>query len=240
MLSGFRDLLFPNVCRICQTKLAATELAPGKICSICWNKLEYIFPPYCLRCGHPSGDGHTASCNHCIALNPWFAFARSIGKYTGVLREAIQLFKLHYKEDLAEPLANLLIQYLKKSRDLADYQTYDYLIPVPLHPAKQRDREFNQVEVLARIISEQLNIPLSTDNLYRKRYTTPQMAISREKRLTNVSQAFAVRNPHLLTRKKIILLDDIMTTGATVNECSHMLKQAGCDKVAVLVLARGG
>jgi ComF family protein len=146
---------------------------------------------------------------------------------------------LQYKDDLAEPLAKLIIHYLEKSRDFADYKTYDFIVPVPLHKAKLRAREFNQVELLARIISAQLNIPVSSDNLYRKRDTTPQMRIAPEKRLTNVSQAFAVREPNQLNRKKILLLDDIMTTGATVNECSRILMQAGCERVAVLVLARG-
>lgn len=196
-------------------------------------------PPYCLRCGHPSGDGFSAACEHCKIMNISFSFARGFGKYDGTLRDAIHFLKFQFKEDLVNPLANLYIHYISKTRDFADYKTYDYLVPVPLHKRKLREREFNQVELLAERISVQLNIVLSADNLYRKRYTTPQMRKPKEERLTNVQDAFALRNPILFKGKKVLLLDDIMTTGATVNECSRVLVEAGGDSVAVLVLARG-
>lgn len=238
-LSSFRELLFPNHCRICQKKLDFNVNSRGKICTLCWSKIEYILPPYCLRCGHPSGDGHSASCDHCLTLSPSFSFARSIGRYTGTLREAIHLLKFRYREDLAEPLSNLCIHHLSKSRDFADYYAYDYLVPVPLHKTKLRDREFNQVELIAKFITMQLSIPLSFDNLYRKKATTPQMRIPAKQRIWNVQNAFAIREPIQFYQKRVILLDDIMTSGATVNECSRILMNAGCKMVAVLVLARG-
>ena len=239
MWTGFRDLLFPKVCRICHIKLDQSINSPGNICSACWSKIEYIFPPYCLRCGHPSGDGHTAACHHCSTRTPAYAFARGVGKYTGTLRATILQLKLHYQQDIAEPLSNILIHYLLKSREFSDYKTYDYMVPVPLSRAKKRDREFNQVELIAQYISTALELPVSVNNLYRKRNTIPQMKLAPEKRLMNVQDAFAVREPEQFNRKKILLLDDIMTTGATVNECSHTLMRAGCYNIAVLVLARG-
>jgi competence protein ComFC len=239
MLSKFRELLFPNNCRICQTKIKSPLDASGKICSMCWLKLEYILPPYCIRCGHPAGDGHTASCNHCQNLTPSYSFARAVGRYNGVLREAIHLFKFQYREDLAEPLAKSMVHYLSKSRDFADLTGYDYLVPVPLHKTKLRDREFNQVELLANYIAQQVAIPMVSDNLYRKKYTKPQMTIEATERLRNVRNAFAVRNPAVFKQKRVLLIDDIMTTGATVTECSRSLMNAGCMMVTVLVLARG-
>ncbi|MDI6782540.1 MAG: ComF family protein [bacterium] len=239
MWTGFRDLLFPKNCRICQNKFDSNLDSPGNICTTCWSRTEYLFPPYCLRCGHPSGDGHSAECKHCENLYPAFSLARGVGKYNGTLREAIHLLKFQFKDDLVNPLANLYLHYIARSRDFADYQTYDYIVPVPLHKTKLREREFNQVELLAKQISHQLDISLSTDNLYRKRYTTPQMRMPAEKRLANVQNAFAVREPTQFKQKKILLLDDIMTTGATVNECSRVLMNAGSERVTVLVLARG-
>jgi competence protein ComFC len=239
MISKLGELFFPNNCRICQTKLESPLNASGKICSTCWSKLEYIMPPYCRRCGHPAGDGPTSACDHCQNLTPAFAFARAIGRYNGVLREAIHQFKFQYREDLAEPLAKIMVHYLSKSRDFADLNAYDYLIPVPLHKTKFRDREFNQVEMLANYIAQQVAVPVISDNLYRKRYTTPQMTIPADERHQNVENAFAVRNPAGFNQKRVLLLDDIMTTGATVNECSRVLMHAGCTMVTVLVLARG-
>ncbi|MFB3897682.1 MAG: ComF family protein [bacterium] len=233
------SLLFPHACRICQTRLAHTELAPGKICSACWSTLEYILPPYCQKCGHPSGDGHTASCGHCQLLIPVFSFARAVAIYDGVLREAIHLFKFKYRQELAEPLANLMIQYLDKTPEFADLKTYDYLVPVPLYQGKLRDREFNQVELLANHIAYRVLVPVLTNNLYRKRDTVPQMKLFAEQRMQNVVNAFAVRDPDVFYNKRILLLDDIMTTGATINECSRVLLNARAKQVAVLVLARG-
>lgn len=231
-------LIYPRICRTCGIKLTSENYYKANICKNCWNSIEKIFPPFCNLCGHPLNKfSFHNRCHACKDLSPYFEFARAVGTYTGVLRHCIHLFKFEYKDDLAEPLSDLLVEYIQKSNN---FRNVNLLVPVPLHRTKLRERDFNQAELLVRKINEKLNIPFSANNLYRKRDTKPQMEQnSINIRFKNVLDAFGVLNPQEFFKKKILLIDDIMTTGATVNECSKALREAGASSVYILVLARG-
>lgn len=231
------DVLFPIQCRICFKKLDYKSINTGYICMDCWDAKESIHLPYCLRCGHPAGDGFSENCSECKKLKQfYFSKARGVTKYSGVIRQAIHFWKYSFKEDLKFPLTRMMEQFILTGHD---FDSVDMVIPVPLHPIKLREREFNQAEYLAEPVSALLKIPLITEVLYRTRYTRPQMELSAEQRLENVKGLFAVRNSQTVQNKKILLVDDVMTTGATVNACSKVLREAGCADVNVLVLARG-
>ncbi len=231
------DVIFPVNCRICFKKLDYRSIESGYICKDCWEKTEYIRRPFCLQCGHPAGDGFSEKCNECKILTPlYFSKSRGVTTYSGVIRKAIHLWKYNFKEDLQLPLTKMFEKFILTNHD---FDSTEVIIPVPLHPIKLREREFNQAECLALPISNLLMRPVVTDVLYRTRYTRPQMELSAEERFKNVEGLFAIRNSQSVKNKNVLLVDDVMTTGATINACSKVLKESGCSEVNVLVLARG-
>jgi ComF family protein len=187
------------------------------------------------------GDDHT--CGACIKSPKRFDLARSCGYYQNGLKDLIRWFKYRKIPHLAKPLGALLnwglFKYFKD-------QSIDLIIPVPLHPKRMRSRGFNQAYLLAlAAVKDKLkqthlltrpNIAVKT--LIRIRATPPQTGLKRELRQKNIRNAFAVTRSETIKAKSILLVDDVYTTGATVNECARMLKKAGADRVAVLSLAR--
>ncbi|MBI2447643.1 MAG: ComF family protein, partial [Candidatus Omnitrophica bacterium] len=157
--------------------------------------------------------------------------------YDGVLRECIHTLKYRGKVHLARPLGQLMADFAK---DHLNEISMDMIIPVPLHSSKKREREFNQAELLSRGVSKALHLPIVTNNLKRIRPTQPQSNLdSKEERLANIRDAFKLTSPPKLTGKSILLIDDLFTSGSTVNECSRTLLDGGAQEVVVLALARG-
>jgi ComF family protein len=148
------------------------------------------------------------------------------------LRQAIRLFKYRKKVALADALGDLL------RRGCPDFPPADLLMPVPLHPARLREREFNQSLLLADRLNRRLRLRLSYDNLVRLRPTQAQTDLPRAARLKNLRRAFAVLRPGEVEGRRVILVDDVMTTGTTVNECAKALRRAGAAGVYVGTLAR--
>ena len=236
-IATFLDLIFPINCRTCYKKLSSESVKAGYICEDCWKSVDYIRLPYCLRCGHPAGDGFSEKCEECKSIRPiYFSKSRGIAQYSGVIRKTIHFWKYEYKQDLTNPLQYLMAKYIQITNDIPEA---DLIIPVPLHPVRLREREFNQAELLGEPIANLLKVPMMPDILKRTRYTRPQMELSAEERWKNVEGLFTSSNMNFLKGKKILLVDDVMTTGATVNECSRVLMEAGAKEVQVLVLARG-
>lgn len=212
------------------------------ICASCWNAISLIWPPCCPRCGIPysveSAFRSTPGflCKDCRTATPHFDQAISVGYYSGVLEEAIKQFKFHHRTALGRPLAQLMLTHLPSSLDFSGYHA---IIPVPLHPTRQRERGYNQAAILAKELSQHLHVPLLRNHLRRVRLTEHQTAqTGRKARQANVKNAFQVRSPEALQDKDLILVDDIMTTGATANECAKTLKHAGARSVLVLALSR--
>ena len=200
--------------------------------------MRFIRPPFCDRCGLPfDGDLTTTfECTNCRELELHFSSARSAVVAKSVVLEAIHRFKypraMWFESFLADLLLREAVPVLRKQR-------WDFIVPVPLHPLKEREREFNQAAVLARRLSRATKISLAENILRRVNPTFTQTLLSREQRATNVKKAFAIRPGVKLTGQGIVLVDDVFTTGATTNACARALRDAGAAEVCVWTVARG-
>jgi competence protein ComFC len=228
--------LYPNVCQICNSERATA--AEGFVGAQCWRGVRFIKPPFCERCGLPfEGDITTKfECTNCREMELHFTSARSAVSASGVVLEAIHRYK--YQRALwFEPfLADLLIRQAKP--ELSDGK-WNWIVPVPLHPMKRREREFNQAERLANCLSAAMEIPVNARLLKRVVPTRTQTLLTREERAANMRKAFAMRDGHKLNGERIILLDDVFTTGATTSACAKVLLAAGAGEVCVWTVARG-
>ncbi len=166
---------------------------------------------------------------------------QAVGLYEGTLREAIHLFKYEKKKSLAKPLGDLLIKHLEETCPRAGkeggLEKIDFVIPVPLHSKKLREREFNQSGLLARLVGRHFRKPVLEGNLIRKKTTTPQFELDRKERLKNVKGAFAIKRREEVKGKNLLLIDDVRTTGATLKECHKVLRRAGAKEIHMLTLA---
>jgi competence protein ComFC len=227
---------YPEICQICGTNRATAKDA--FVCQPCRHSIQPIHPPYCGRCGLPF-QGHITDefqCSNCRDLDLYFSSARSAVVAKTVVLEAIHRYK--YQRQLwFEPfLAGLL---LREALPALRQKKWDFIVSVPLHPVKQREREFNQSARLAGHLSAAARIPLHARLLRRVLPTMSQTRLAREQRAANMRHAFAMRDGLKLDGEKIILVDDVFTTGATTNACAKILRQAGAAEVCVWTVARG-
>jgi ComF family protein len=236
VLTYLADLLFPRSCKVCGIRIGSVE-TPG-LCAGCWSTTQFLDGPCCPRCGKPFVSEAALSyspnhhCGDCREKPPHYDRAISVALYDKALAEAIHLFKYSKKNQWAKPLGRLLL------KRVSEFGPLDVVLPVPLHPKRLREREFNQSLLLAREVSLAFGIPLQGDNLHRVRWTRPQVELNGEERRKNVRKAFEVKWPDRLEDRCVLLIDDVLTTGATVNECARVLKRAGAKTVNVLTLAR--
>jgi ComF family protein len=228
--------LYPETCQLCGEQHATAR--EGFVCRRCWSQIRFIRPPFCERCGLPYPGDLTASfeCTNCREMELHFSSARSAVVARGIVREAIHRYK--YQRALwFEPfLADLLI---REAKPALREQHWDFLVPVPLHSVKHREREFNQAERLARHLSAATKIPMNTGLLRRVSPTMTQTKLTRPQRAENMRGAFAVRAGLRLDGERVVLVDDVFTTGATTSACAKALHQAGAGDVCVWTVARG-
>jgi len=228
--------LYPEICQICGEQHATAR--GGFVCRQCWTQVRFIRPPFCERCGLPYPGDLTApfECANCREMKLHFCSARSAVVARGIVREAIHRYK--YQRALwFEPfLADLLV---REAKPVLLGVPWNFIVPVPLHSLKEREREFNQAERLAAHLSEAVNIPLNTQILRRVTPTATQTQLTREQRAANMRGAFAVRAGSSLKGARIVLVDDVFTTGATTNACARALRSAGAAEVCVWTVARG-
>jgi len=229
-------LFYPEVCQLCNSEYAAAY--GGYVGAQCWSQVRFIRPPFCERCGLPfQGDLTTKfECTNCRELKLHFTFARSAVVAKTVVLEAIHRFK--YSRALwFEPFLADLLQ--REAGPVLRGAGWDFIVPVPLHPLKQREREYNQAEILARHLSTATNIPLNTRLLQRIAPTATQTRLKRDQRAANMKGAFALCKGASPAGKRIVLVDDVFTTGATTNACAKVLRQAGAAEACVWTVARG-
>lgn len=228
--------LYPEICQLCHARRAGP--AESFLCAECRAKVRFIEPPFCDRCGFPFQGQITQAfeCANCRGTELHFRSARSAVAAKDELLEIIHAYK--YRRALwFEPfLGDLLAQ---KARPQLAAEPWDWIVPVPLHPTKQREREFNQAERLAARLSDATRIPLNSTFLRRVLPTRTQTRLSREERQANVRHAFAAARGRELKGKRIVLIDDVFTTGATTNACARVLREAGAGEVCVWTVARG-
>jgi len=227
---------YPDVCQLCYSESAtAVEGYVGKRCG---QAMRPIMPPFCECCGLPyEGDITTRfECGNCREMELHFQSARAAVVANPLVLEVIHRYK--YQRALwFEPfLAHLLVH---AAGPVVRSGNWDMIIPVPLHALKKREREFNQAERLAIRLSSALKIPVHTSLLRRVEPTQTQTLLSRQQRAANVRNAFAVRKDRSLDGERIVLLDDVLTTGATTSACARALKQVGAGDICVWTVARG-
>lgn len=234
------DLLYPALCPVCERRLGAERRDP--LCGACWALIARIEPPYCVRCGAPGARGSDGApaedtparllCPACRAEPPPFDYARAAASYQDPLRSAVHAFKFRGKRTLARPLADLLMEQCGGGR----VAEADVVIPVPLASARERQRGFNQAALLAERVGHALVRPVKHGWLSRARPTQPQSELAAEDRRRNVRGAF--RAAPAVAGRHVLVIDDVLTTGATVAECARALRAAGAQTVGVLTVAR--
>jgi len=164
-----------------------------------------------------------------------YAVARAVGLYEETLLKAIHLFKYRGRIGIGKVLGNLMADF---AGEIWDMNAFSVIIPVPLHRKRLRERGFNQAVILARQIAKRFSLRIDFLTLRRSVFTEPQVGLGREERSGNVRDAFAIRNPEHIAGQRILLVDDVYTTGSTLTECARALLTAGADSVAVLTLAK--
>ena len=232
---AFIDFFFPPQCPICGKALGKYPM--DRPCPSCFSQMKVFSHPRCPRCGlgfyTPMGEDHL--CSACLTEHWHFTKARSIGPYEGWMVGVISHFKFRGVSRLAKPLGTLLAEYRDPEFPFSEF---DLLLSVPLHPQRLRERGFNQSLLLARRIAQIHSLPIDATALQRTRHTQPQTELSGPERRKNIRQAFEVKKTGSIAGKRILLIDDVFTTGATVQECAKTLLKAGAKQVDVLTLAR--
>lgn len=228
------DILLPPICHICHSFIP--NAGTLHICSTCRDRLPLVTSPLCPSCGIPyAGAGNDHRCSTCLIHPPHFDTARSRFLYEGAIRDLIHSFKYNHRTHLRHPLALLALEGIC---DFLPDATPHLIVPVPLHRSRLRQRGFNQAVLLGRTISHKLSLPMLPDILVRSRSTEPQIELSAAERRLNVKGAFTVNRPDYVAGRRILLLDDVMTTGSTMDECAKVLKKAGAATVFAATIAR--
>jgi len=235
LFKGLKDLIYPNCCLICKNKIESNKEDP--VCSSCWGKIEKNLPPYCACCGRHLDTKaiEKNTCLHCLGEKFYFDRAFSPCEYTGNIKKLIHEFKYAQKDYLGKPLGSLMNMFIKDYCLPIEY--LDFIIPVPLHKSRQREREFNQAEILSHEIGKEFNKTVVTDALIRNKATKTQTDLIFQQRRKNVENSFSVVKPDLIKDKNLLLIDDVLTTAATSNQAAKSLKSAGAKIVLLMTLA---
>lgn len=228
------SLFYPPHCAECGGDTPGGE----HLCATCAETARRIEAPFCRQCSQPFEGDITGSftCSNCADRKFHFDCAVAPYRAHDVVREFIHRFKYERQYHLRHQLAAWAAAGLDDDRIRA--QAFDAFVPVPLHPARRREREFNQAEVIARLLSRRTGVPMR-DAIQRTRFTTTQTRLDRHERMENLRGAFRVRHPAVVQDRHLILVDDVFTTGSTVEECARVLREAGAASVRALTVARG-
>ena len=243
-MSGWRPwfdaavgLLYPPACVACETAVSGGEF----LCAACGEEARRIEAPFCRVCSMPfAGEmpegGFT--CSNCLDRRFAFECAVSGWRHTGVVRDVVSRFKYQRQHYLRRPLGRWLAETWETDARLREGPPVGALVPVPLHARRRRERGFNQAEVLCRSLGRHAGLPV-WDTLRRVRFTETQTHLARNERLENLRGAFAMaRRRRPVSGAHLLLVDDVFTTGATVDECARVLRRAGAASVRVLTVAR--
>ena len=223
--------LLPPVCSLCCGALDVA--ARGLFCLTCMGSIYPLPPAHCPRCALPFSQSSATSshlCGRCILEPPAYSAAYAAALYEGQLRTAIQRFKFHQRPNLDRPLAGLLDRALPPDLDV------DLLVPVPLHPIRLRQRTYNQALLLARELGRIRALPTAADILIKCRTTESQQALSAAQRRQNLRGAFRLGDN--VDGKAVLRVDEVMTTGVTLDLCSRTLLGGGAARVEVAVVGR--
>lgn len=236
---AFLGLFYPNVCQICNEGEAGQR--EGYVCARCWTRpdgIQFIVAPFCRVCGLPFEGEMTGGfeCGNCRDERLYFHSARAAVRLSGLVQEVIHKYKYNHAAWFEPFLSDLL---LREALPVVQNETYDYIVPIPLHWRKRQARSFNQAEALARVLGKTTGIPVHKRLLKRVKPTETQTRLTRAQRAANVQHAFAWRGQEALQGERILLFDDVLTTGATANACAKLLMANGAGRVDVWTVARG-
>jgi ComF family protein len=228
------DFFFPPLCLICEERLLPDE---EYYCGTCYKDFEYVPRPLCAVCGAPLGNRviEKEYCPDCPPKPIHFDTARAPLLYDGPVVPGIIAMKFNRRLEMAEYFGRILFYYLKT--EMKD-ENFDCIIPVPLHPRRYLERGYNQSEEMGMFLSRKTGIPLFPELLRRIRNTPPQTSVEHSGRRKNVTGAFNVVYPDPVKGHRVLLLDDVYTTGSTLNAAAGALKDAGAAKVTALTLCR--
>lgn len=232
-LKKFIEIIFPNQCLSCK-ELIGQE---GAFCIRCWNKLQFISDPKCKICSHPFAFkvDDEMLCGKCLKDKPAYDKIISVFRYNDVIKRIIGDFKYRDATYLSKKTAKIIFDRYRKEIDKCDLIT-----PVPLHKNRLRKRKFNQAVLLAKEISRLSGKELLYNGVIRIKNTQPQVELKKRQREKNLKAAFAINNKFKdeIVEKRVFLIDDVMTTGATLENCSKVLKKSGAKMVVALVIAK--
>jgi len=232
---GLVDLFYPPRCLSCNDLLISGE--DCSFCRECWSRISFLSPPLCRICGAPlpAGENSPNTCSRCTESPPPFQVCLSVGRYESVLLEAVHALKYRGEIPAGIALGKILSSCVGEHFPVHDY---DRVIPVPLHVKRLRKRGFNQSLILARALALDFSLTLDFQSLRRQRHTDPQIGLGRKQREKNVREAFVCTRCNEIENSKILLIDDVYTTGSTVRECARVLMEGGAQLVAVATVAR--
>src|SRR5205823_9960416 len=232
-LRAIASLLYPPACTICTAMVGSDDY----LCEECKAKTTRIIPPFCGKCSEPFEGAITGTfiCANCAHRTIHFDAAVAAYRSRGIVREIVHDFKYGRQIHLRHIVARWLYAALDDER-LREHR-FDIIVPVPLHPTRQRERGFNQASLLAESLSAQISTP-AKPLLERIRYTTTQTALDRAERMENLHNAFHLRKNADVRGLRVLLIDDVLTTGSTLSECARVLKRAGATSVHAATAAR--
>lgn len=223
------EIIYPPVCPFCETVCEAA------VCSECRKKVNYIAEPRCKRCGKPVRRSQQEYCSDCQKSGKDFEAGRNLWLHKGVVSDSLYRFKYHNRRINASFYGRQLAEHYG---DLIEHWQIEQIIPIPLHRKRKKQRGFNQAGLIAGELGKQTGIPVDFRSLIRQRYTVPQKQLSMWERQANLKNAFRVVHPERI-EGCVLLIDDIYTTGNTLNEAAKSLKEAGASKVYFLTISIG-
>ncbi len=236
ILSAFLNLIYPKRCQGCGLRLHYKNRL--YLCRECLKKIKLNRSPFCIKCGRPVAGAAEIEvvCGKCTGVKYDFDRAFFCCNYEGLIKELIHKFKYNHKKFLIYLFDELMANFAK---NYIDINNLDMVVPVPLHRGRLQQRGFDQSLLLSRNLSKVSGLPLAYNILARNRDTRQQTGLSKKQRLDNIKGAFSVKDKTAFDNKRVLLIDDVLTTTATANECAAALKEAGAKSVALLTLAKG-
>jgi len=240
-LKQLAHIIYPPRCVICGDFLWRAPFdagdSPNSICRECTSGFIPINTPFCAICGMPFGSDEIENhpCEDCLRTKPFFQAVYAPYRYEGPVLEAVHRLKYGQKTFVADALGPFLAEFVK-----TQFNPREPLLtmPVPLHPKRLRERGFNQSLLLAKHVASGIHGELDFLSLTRTKYTIPQTTLSKKERQKNVQNAFFLRTPDAVRKKNILLVDDVATTGNTLNECARVLTLGGAKAVFCVTLAK--
>ncbi|MEO6052753.1 MAG: ComF family protein, partial [Chthoniobacterales bacterium] len=232
LIETIRDLFYPPHCSICAKALTGRDL----MCMACETALPRIVAPFCPVCSQPMLGLRGDSCVNCRERNYYLQCVVAPYQSKDAVRELVHRFKYGRQLHLRKLLGKLAFEGMQDSR--IKNLTFDWIVPVPLHSLKEREREFNQAAEIGAILSRLSGVPMK-NALKRVRYTPTQTRFDRITRMRNLQGAFKVSKNHTVPEKTILLVDDVVTTASTLDECARTFLDAGAHAVYGITVARG-